>query len=130
MGDYNKKKYPNIAAETGQRIQKEVEGMLSFKLRTPRDFAEASRVINNVTNRYLSPSTLKRFWGYQKNYEGKPCRFTLDTLATFLGFADYENYLTADHSVDFSSRFNAEFLKRIEALESRLSIVENKLDNK
>ncbi|MCY1722434.1 hypothetical protein OU798_18945 [Prolixibacteraceae bacterium Z1-6] len=50
-----------------------------------------SQKIYNETQRQVSISTLKRFFGLIKN-KHNPSKYTLDTLAEFVGFKDWSDY--------------------------------------
>ena len=41
---------------------------------------------------YISPTTLKRLWGHQKDY-CHPSAYTLNFLSRYLGYADYDTFL-------------------------------------
>ena len=72
-----------------------IEGMLRHEVHTPKDFEELHEQIFARTHVLLSLTTLKRVWGYV-NYEYAPSLRTLNTLAQFLGYADYK--LFCEHS--------------------------------
>lgn len=91
MAHSNKTKIGNNT-EAYKAFHNDIENLLGYKLCTPRNFRSAAGMITHITGKYLSESTLKRFWGYLKNYEGSPSLYTLNTLAEFLGYADYTTY--------------------------------------
>ena len=71
---------------------KEIENAVGRKMKTPRDFDRLSGMIFERTRERLSPTTLKRLFGYLD--EGvSPRRFTLDVLSRFLGYKDYAGFL-------------------------------------
>ena len=74
-------------------LQKKVEIVAGREMITPRDFVYLSARIVDKTKAYISPSTLKRFWGYlgEKNYK-RPYRNTLNTLAIYAGYISIEAY--------------------------------------
>lgn len=55
------------------------------------DFEKLSELIADKTNVQLSVSTLKRVWG-KVTYKNAPSLTTLNTLAQFLGWADWRAY--------------------------------------
>ncbi|MGN6396583.1 MAG: hypothetical protein ACTHMI_13525 [Mucilaginibacter sp.] len=55
------------------------------------DFEKLSELIFEKTNTRLSVSTLKRIWGKVK-YDSTPTIITLNSLALFLGFADWRQF--------------------------------------
>ena len=82
--------------ETYRVLQEKVEAIAGRKMATPRDFDYLSARIFDGTKTYIAPITLKRFWGYLgEKYRKKPFRSTLDTLATYAGYQDYENLVNS-----------------------------------
>ena len=71
-------------------LRQTVEHTAGFKLRTAGNFEELSNVIWDKTHERLSPTTLKRFWGYLKNEQVETRLHTLDVLAKFVGFRNFE----------------------------------------
>lgn len=72
-------------------------------MRTPRDFDWLSGLIDGRISVRISPTTLKRTWGYLKN-PSNPSAWTLDALAQFAGYKDFESYTSASNS-DVQSNF-------------------------
>lgn len=61
-------------------------------MHTPADFSFMSGVIWERMHEYISPTTLKRIWGYIDGV--KQIRYsTLDIMAKFAGFDSWEYYL-------------------------------------
>lgn len=58
---------------------------------TPSEFNELSREIQKKTGRSISLSSIKRIWGYVK-YEGSPSVTTLNTIARFNGYNDWDTF--------------------------------------
>ena len=74
-------------------LQKKVEIIAGRKMVTPRDFDYLSARIVDKTKTYISPSTLKRFWGYLGDENRKkPYRNTLNTLAIYAGYTSIEAF--------------------------------------
>ena len=74
-------------------LQDKVEIVAGRKMRTPRDFDYLSARIFDKTKTYLSPITLKRFWGYLgEEQRKKPYRNTLNTLAIYAGYTSIESF--------------------------------------
>lgn len=74
-------------------LKEAVEKVTCRKMRTPRDFNYLAMSIFDVTHVHISPTTLKRFWGYvdrDKNYQ--PLKHTLDLLAMYVGYKDFDAY--------------------------------------
>ncbi len=61
---------------------------------TPADFYRLSETIAASGAGYLSPSTLKRLWGYVKN-SGARHLSTLDILARYIGYTDFSAFCRA-----------------------------------
>ena len=73
------------------KLRKCIE-MLSFrKMRTPRDFVYLSESISGRTHQYVSPTTLKRIWGYLKESTNTR-KSTLNILSEFAGYDDWEDF--------------------------------------
>lgn len=65
-----------------------IDEMMGHKMQTPKDFEQLRDRIYSRQHVLISVSTLKRVWGYIDN-KSEPRQTTLDTLAYFLGYADY-----------------------------------------
>ena len=65
-----------------------VDEMMGHKMQTPKDFEQLRDRIFSRQHTLISTSTLKRVWGYLDS-KSEPRQATLDTLAFFLGHADY-----------------------------------------
>ena len=90
-------------------LKNAVEDLLGRKVATKRDYEFLSMRILDRTGSYLSPMTLRRFWGNLANgkYNTIPRRFTLDTLAQYTGYSCYEQFQKerAGDSTPPNSRF-------------------------
>ena len=73
-------------------LKKEVERVFGHPLKEARDFDELSQLLIKGTRERLSPTTLKRLWGYLKNEEVQTRPHTLDVLARFVGYKGYEDF--------------------------------------
>lgn len=60
-------------------------------LESPADFEYLSEQIQNKTGEYLSPTTLKRFFGYIP-YDGQLRPSTLSILARYAGYNGWQDY--------------------------------------
>ncbi len=86
-------------------LKKEVQNKLGRDIQLARDCCNLSEAVYDSTGRTLSSSTLKRLFGVVKT-PFKPSKYTLDTLAIFLGFEDWQSYLNCyeaakhQHSTD------------------------------
>lgn len=74
-----------------EKLREDIEKALACQMQTPRDFDYLSKRIYARLHVMLSPTTLKRFWGYLDD-GGKPRISTLNILARFLGYHSWEEY--------------------------------------
>lgn len=77
-------------------LKREVERVVGHELREARDFEILSQLLLRKTRERLSPTTLKRLWGYLKNEDVQTRRHTLDVLARFSGYRNYEDFCAHD----------------------------------
>ncbi len=75
-----------------EKLKKEVERVVGHELREARDFDELSLLLIRGTRERLSPTTLKRFWGYLKNENVQTRPHTLNVLARFVGYKSYDDF--------------------------------------
>ena len=75
-------------------LRKDIEQHLGRSLQTPSDFEYLIDRIWEEQHQVFSLSTIKRLWGYVSS-SGQPRLSTLNTLSHFLGYADWNAYLTA-----------------------------------
>ena len=75
-------------------LKQEAERAFGRKLKEARDFEELSHLLLSHTRERLSPTTLKRLWGYLKNEEVQTRPHTLDVLARFVDYKGYEDFCT------------------------------------
>ena len=83
-----------------EELKREVERVVGRELREARDFEVLSRMVLRSTRESLSPTTLKRLWGYLKNEEVQTRRHTLDVLARFSGYRSYEDFCAYEGNKD------------------------------
>lgn len=81
-------------------LKQEVERTFGRQLTEAGDFEELSHLLLSHTRESLSPTTLKRIWGYLKNEEVETRRHTLDVLARFVGFHSYEDFCNHTDQLD------------------------------
>jgi len=81
-------------------LKKEVERILGHQLKEARDFEQLSHLLLSHTRERLSPTTLKRLWGYLKNENVQTRPHTLDVLARFVGYRSYEDFCTQTEQTD------------------------------
>ena len=77
-----------------QILCNEIERMVGHQISTSKEFDELSELILKHTKVRLSPTTLKRIWGYLRNEEVEPRMLTLSTLARFVGYKSYDAFLS------------------------------------
>lgn len=84
-------------------LRKHIEDDVKRKMKTPADFIFLSGAIWERTHETMSPTTLKRLWGYIDGADTtRNC--TLNILSKFLGFNDWDDFLTnigQDNGSDF-----------------------------
>ena len=85
------------AMDAVRRLCREIEQAVGREMKTPRDFDWLSGLIDGRISVRLSPTTLKRTWGYLLN-PAHPSVWTLDSLAQFAGYQSFESYASADSS--------------------------------
>ena len=78
------------------------------KMCTPRDFEFLAMRIFDTTHTYMSPTTLKRFWGYLDIKGYQPRKSTLDLLSIYVGHKDFDSYCSLSSS---NSCINSDYIK-------------------
>ena len=78
-------------ADDYSRLCNLVETALHCKMKTPADFDLLHNKIFERTHVMVSSTTLKRIWGYISSVY-KPSSNSLDALAQFLGYNDYDSF--------------------------------------
>ena len=81
-------------------LKQEVERTFGRQLTEARDFEQLSHLLLSHTRERLSPTTLKRFWGYLSNEKVETRPHTLDVLARFVGYKDYEDFCAQAERLD------------------------------
>ena len=81
-------------------LKQEVERTIGRQLTEARDFEQLSHLLFTHTRERLSPTTLKRFWGYLKNEKVQTRPHTLDVLARFVGYKNYEDFCVKAERLD------------------------------
>jgi hypothetical protein len=74
-----------------KELCKEIELALGQKIQTPKDFIFLRERIYARLHVLISRTTLMRIWGYLDE-KVEPRRGTLDILARFLGYSDWNEY--------------------------------------
>lgn len=73
-------------------LRAELEQALGRKLKTPNDFVFCVGAIWDKLRQNISPTTLKRLWGYIDGADTTRLS-TLNILSQFLGYTDWDGYL-------------------------------------
>jgi len=74
------------------QLRLDIEQNISRRILTPYDFEFLSGAIWERLHENISPTTLKRLWGYIDGADTSR-RSTLNLLARFLGYADWDAYI-------------------------------------
>ena len=77
-----------------QLLREAVEHKAGRKMATPKDFNFLSEHIFEEIHTRISPSTLKRIWGYLQN-DNTPRSTSLNILANYVGYDDWDNFLAS-----------------------------------
>lgn len=85
-----------------QRLITDIETAMKRRLTTPRDFELLHDRIFARLNENLSATTLMRLWGYIDE-PVTPRRSTLNILARFLGYRDFDDYSAKSAKADKES---------------------------
>ncbi len=75
-------------------LRLDIENELKRRIKTPYDFEFLAGVVWERLHENISPTTLKRLWGYIDGADTTR-RTTLCLLSRFLGYADWEAYMMA-----------------------------------
>lgn len=83
-----------------EKLKESIENICGYKVRTPRDFDALATNIFENTKQMISPTTIKRFWGYLvEKEEQRPRINTLNILSQYVGYPDFETFCKL-HSTD------------------------------
>lgn len=74
-----------------KQLRRAVERTLGRKMQTNKDFDCLSDSVYDQTHAKISTTTLKRIWGYLSE-DVTPRRYTLDQLAHFVGYDDFDAF--------------------------------------
>ncbi len=74
-----------------EKLCKTVEKALDRELRTPKDFSFLADSIFEKMHETVSPTTLKRMWGYLSE-PVTPRLSTLDILSQFVGYSSWNDF--------------------------------------
>ena len=88
------KRFMNKNAPEILALRIDIERELKRRIKTPYDFEFLAGVVWERLHENISPTTLKRLWGYIDGADTTR-RTTLCLLSRFLGYEDWEAYLEA-----------------------------------
>lgn len=74
-----------------KQLCKDIETALCHRMQTPKDFENLRERIYARLHVLVSRTTLMRLWGYVEE-DVYPRLYTLNTLAQYLGYQDWEEY--------------------------------------
>ena len=75
-----------------EKLLQAIEQRTGLRMQRNHDFTELSRLIFDKLHEYVSPSTLKRIWGYVDALNVKPRTSTLNILAQYLNCKDFGTF--------------------------------------
>ncbi len=84
---FMQKTSPEIA-----KLKQCIEENMKRKMRTPNDFVFLSGAVFDRVRETLSPTTLKRLWGYIDGAD-QTRNSTLDILSQFLGYRNWDDFV-------------------------------------
>lgn len=73
------------------KLRELIEGVIERKMKTPKDFEYLSECIFEKFHEKISPTTLKRLWGYLSE-STTPRNSTLDILSMFVGYDNWKDF--------------------------------------
>ena len=74
-----------------ERLRKTIETQAEREMRTPKDFDFLSERVFEKVHQTVSPTTLKRMWGYLSEAV-VPRISTLNIMSQFVGYDDWESF--------------------------------------
>ena len=83
-------------------LKKQIEETVKRRIKTPSDFIFLSGVIWERTHETISPTTLKRLWGYIDGAD-ETRSSTLNILSKAIGYEDWDDFLASLDSISGSS---------------------------
>lgn len=85
-----------------EQLCQAIETAIGHKIQTPKDFDGLREQVYRRLRMLISSTTLKRVWGYLPG-DTEPGQRTLDTLARFIGFEDYNQFCLQSSRTDIIS---------------------------
>lgn len=81
-------------------LRNDVNRQFGKRLETATDYIRLSEAIAESKAGYISPSTLKRFWGYVRDGYSTRRTTTLDILARYIGYGGFNIYCNSIKHLD------------------------------
>ena len=94
-------------------LKKRIEENMKRKMRTPNDFVFLSGAVFDRTRETMSPTTLKRLWGYIDGAD-RTRNSTLDILSQFLGYGNWDDFVEKTGQESNSDEVLSPHVKAIE----------------
>ena len=85
------------------RLRESIEAQVDRKMRTPKDFDFLSEQIFEKEHQTVSPTTLKRMWGYLSE-KATPRLSTLNILSQFIGYDNWDAFCKSESTEIHDSR--------------------------
>lgn len=99
-------------------LRNQVEHMIGTELKMRRHFDMLAEMVFTKTRNMVSPTTLRRFWGYQEA-EVSVSKHTLDVLSMFVGYRNWDDFKQhAEQHADGEEYFGSGFLQNIRRVKS------------
>ncbi|MCR4583274.1 MAG: hypothetical protein K5764_06945 [Prevotella sp.] len=73
------------------KLREAVEARVNRPMKTPKDFEFLAETVHEELHQTVSPTTLKRLWGYLAD-SSSPRTSTLNLLSLFLGYNDWDDF--------------------------------------
>ena len=89
-------------------LRKSVEHTIDFPLSTHGDFLRLSAGIEFTLREHMSESTLERLWGYSTRHYDTVSVRTLNVLARFAGYQNWEEFCTTSEKIESESELFAD----------------------
>ncbi len=89
----------NTQHTTIEKLCRAVETTVGKKMHTPKDFDTLSEIIFDKLHQNISPSTLKRIWGYLPS-SITPRLSSIDLLAQFVGYDDFDAFAQQEQTAE------------------------------
>lgn len=103
-----------------EKLRKEIEKKWGAAVLYPKDCIALSGSIQEHCGKLISSSTLKRLFGFTRQVE-QPHRYTLDVLANYAGYRNYDAFLKYD------TRDNSSFF-HVKGVESKKLSAGNRME--